>query len=1119
MAEAIAALGLACSIMQVITFTSETVKLTRNVFKHDSLDPSLTAKIRRLRELYIALEGRVAEFDPVYPDTDESGVTANKTAEQQEARRRLKEYAQELARGTGELEHIVAKLTASMAKSWAARIKALVQYKLSYSSRIVELQRSIDQTGKLIDSEFLDRICSSVQASHLCSMREFSLLKSDLKLFISQWSHGKRDMADLIISEAQATRALITTEAELTRHQINLKESELSMHSLRERLLATLRFDEMNQRENSIEEASDDTVDWVFTEQAEKEGLCSFGNWLSSDQVLFWIAGKAGSGKSTLMKHLINSRQTTSLLSNWRPSVLILRFFFFELGNNPLQTQLRGCLRTILHQLLSKGRNAANILSKLSSTFDALTDKFSEHDWSLRELQDALDCCLRVEDVAFCIFLDGLDEQNTDECNSVLSLIDSLCKLPNVKLCVASRAENVFSRRFRACPKIYMQYLTSGAMTSFVKHSIERYAIGSTSFMPNTSKGDLEEFATHLSAKSDGVFLWTALVLKGIIRGIQNGDTWETLHLRVNQYNTGLNGLFQNMWNRRDSDVEVYKKEAARLLRGTCKGSYSRVRASLVKPFGFGLCDTLLLGDDACLKQLREIIVTKSFLAKEDRKHIRAMHEEWLFSRSAGLVEMNPNSYGVDFVHRSAQDFLKNTLQGKEILGSDVPAPPRRIPDEEQVRFFHEEISWILLRLIFEKLDDKRFCHLLEYHMRIAKAMHRSSIAMERFLEEYHRWIPKNEDDTHYKYTLACLLAWCGILEPLKGAEKEIFSPLTQKEKAHVLRGCCLFLSHHLRYTSYRSQSLLRRSIDGRMRNADWGRLTQKQLLCVQWLLEGGADPTLKESDGFRISPFLDHKPYFTLFEFSALNAYDLFLQSMVHILLPYEHGRFPASVLVGWTNIVDACLLQIHKHIGEAGNYVFRITYDHQRKSSTPKIGIVASVSSTWFLKLYDRLKTQYLSSTSSVGEILLGFSEPELFRVDGVLLGPTMKGQRLYGIPSELEPEFMKELRAQVEIWIKTGCARTHIYEMLYPDRNRKVFHIDKAMAVLRMMVLGKHSSRTTADVAREKLEEAKASAMEQMKSNHLLFSFWVSNEELSSSSSSASSSSSSLSLEAVK
>jgi len=126
MAEVIAALGLACSVIQVISFASETFKLTRNVLKHGSPDPSLASKTKRLKELHATLEGDVSGFDPVYPDTDEKGATESKATDQQEARRQLKELVETLVRDIDKLEKVIEKITASTSKSRRARLKAML---------------------------------------------------------------------------------------------------------------------------------------------------------------------------------------------------------------------------------------------------------------------------------------------------------------------------------------------------------------------------------------------------------------------------------------------------------------------------------------------------------------------------------------------------------------------------------------------------------------------------------------------------------------------------------------------------------------------------------------------------------------------------------------------------------------------------------------------------------------------------------------------------------------------------------------------------------------------------------------------------------------------------------
>jgi ABC-type molybdenum transport system ATPase subunit/photorepair protein PhrA len=59
---------------------------------------------------------------------------------------------------------------------------------------------------------------------------------------------------------------------------------------------------------------------WVFEDKVTDNGPnpCeSFGNWLSSGNGIFHIAGKLGSGKSTLMKFLCDHQKTKTELQKW----------------------------------------------------------------------------------------------------------------------------------------------------------------------------------------------------------------------------------------------------------------------------------------------------------------------------------------------------------------------------------------------------------------------------------------------------------------------------------------------------------------------------------------------------------------------------------------------------------------------------------------------------------------------------------------------------------------------------------------------------------------------------------------------------------------------------------
>lgn len=61
-------------------------------------------------------------------------------------------------------------------------------------------------------------------------------------------------------------------------------------------LQSGLKFEEIGLREADIADAQDDTFSWIVQD----EGL-GFKTWLKSTTGLYWIQGKPGSGKSTLM--------------------------------------------------------------------------------------------------------------------------------------------------------------------------------------------------------------------------------------------------------------------------------------------------------------------------------------------------------------------------------------------------------------------------------------------------------------------------------------------------------------------------------------------------------------------------------------------------------------------------------------------------------------------------------------------------------------------------------------------------------------------------------------------------------------------------------------------------
>lgn len=126
----------------------------------------------------------------------------------------------------------------------------------------------------------------------------------------------------------------------------------------------------MEAREDFVESAYVDTLDWLvpvesFTDTDENEAaktpqwkaMRSFAAWVTqSDQNLFWICGKAGSGKSTLMKKLARASRLEALLQAQFPQsqCIMAAFWFSEQSKSALLKSREGLLRSLLHQLLSR---------------------------------------------------------------------------------------------------------------------------------------------------------------------------------------------------------------------------------------------------------------------------------------------------------------------------------------------------------------------------------------------------------------------------------------------------------------------------------------------------------------------------------------------------------------------------------------------------------------------------------------------------------------------------------------------------------------------------------------------------------------------------------------------
>jgi len=84
------------------------------------------------------------------------------------------------------------------------------------------------------------------------------------------------------------------------------KESKLR-NDIQNRIAESLWYPSMQIRYEDVVEAYPNTFNWIFTDPTvEQLPWSNFSSWLETGKGIYWVNGKAGFGKSTLMKHIFD---------------------------------------------------------------------------------------------------------------------------------------------------------------------------------------------------------------------------------------------------------------------------------------------------------------------------------------------------------------------------------------------------------------------------------------------------------------------------------------------------------------------------------------------------------------------------------------------------------------------------------------------------------------------------------------------------------------------------------------------------------------------------------------------------------------------------------------------
>lgn len=302
---------------------------------------------------------------------------------------------------------------------------------------------------------------------------------------------------------------------------------ETIMHELIVKSLQS-NFPAARTRFEAVSNAEAGTFSWILEDPDKlldmEPGLSiNFAEWLKSGLGAFHIAGKPGSGKSTLMKLLTTHPMTKHLLDEWAKEkrLIFANFFLWRLGGKDQKTW-KGLIGSLLYDIVRQTPSITKIL---------FSDRWeTEKAWlnikvnTVIPLTDS-DICAAFdklindseihENFRMCFFIDGLDEfeEPTESYWNLARRIKDWSKASssNIKLCISSREYPSIERVFSKNQRIHLHKLTSGDISRVIWHRLHM----NPAFLELQAREGqgTRTLIKKITDEAEGVFLWVVLII------------------------------------------------------------------------------------------------------------------------------------------------------------------------------------------------------------------------------------------------------------------------------------------------------------------------------------------------------------------------------------------------------------------------------------------------------------------------------------------------------------------------------------------------------------------------------------------------------------------------------
>ncbi|KAG7006662.1 protein BRE4 [Physcia stellaris] len=527
--DPLSAFSLTCNIIQVVDFGSKALVMCKELYDHGILseyqDLEETAKHLFNLQRSLGLPGG---------NTPSSLGSAQILPQQDDLLMKVAKQCSETA------EQLVKKLREfSVAGPHHKKRQAISKaFKAIWrGGDIKQLQRQLDAHQKALDTRILIDLRHRQDLTSLQQRQDFQTIDLKVQTLISSLAQGPKSFEELralIRDEHGKTQKLIKDEHVQTREHVTKSFQERDhvqeVKEFRTQFHRSLWFDELYSREETIRYAHPQTFRWILDKSAKNMGPWdNFVEWLEFGQGTYWISGKPGSGKSTLMGFICQNHCTIESLRIWSTNkdILVLKFYFWS-GGTSLEKSINGLLRSLLWQILEHVPNLHVSNLQLTSGSSLTAEPIAS--WTERRLRTMFTNIIPqvVATHRVCIFLDGLDEFDGDH-DELVSFIRETLWSTEIKMCLSSRLYRAFDQAFGSSTKLRLQDLTRNDIRKFVVNKFQDREV--LQILPTAAEASdwLEWTKNNILDRAEGVFLWVDLAVKDQIRGLKNGDSLQQL--------------------------------------------------------------------------------------------------------------------------------------------------------------------------------------------------------------------------------------------------------------------------------------------------------------------------------------------------------------------------------------------------------------------------------------------------------------------------------------------------------------------------------------------------------------------------------------------------------------